>query len=187
VRNRAAKKSYTEESLYDYAVFMLGRRMRTVAELKRLMRARAGHQSDCDTLVEAVTARLKQQRYLDDSSYAAYYSAMRRDNDSFGRIRVAQELKARGVHPELVAKSVAQAYDEVEEAQLVRRFAERKRLVLPKERKQAARIFRMMARAGFSSRAIFQWLRAGKVEEETLAQLEQERETAENSPQDAES
>jgi len=26
------KKTYSEDSLYDYAVFMLGRRMRTVAE-----------------------------------------------------------------------------------------------------------------------------------------------------------
>jgi regulatory protein len=181
VRNRAAKKDYTEESLYNYAIFMLGRRMRTVAELKRLMRGRAGHQPDCAEMVEAVTERLKQQRYLNDTNYAAAYAAMRRDNEKFGRMRVAHELKARGVHPELVAKTVAESYGEVDEAQQVRQFAARKRLAAPRNQKEAARIFRMMARAGFATRAILQWLRQAKVEEETLAQLEQEREMAESS------
>ena len=33
-------KTYDEESLYEYAVGALGRQMRTVAEIKRLMRNR---------------------------------------------------------------------------------------------------------------------------------------------------
>src|SRR6266581_324329 len=111
----AAPKIYTEAALYDYAVGALGRRMRTVAELKRLMRTRAAHQPDCDTLVEAVTARLKEQRYLNDSNYASCYSASRRDNEKFGRVRVAQELRARGVHPEVIEKSVGESYAGVDE------------------------------------------------------------------------
>ena len=35
------KKVYTEAELYEYAVGALGRRMRTVAELKRLLRQRS--------------------------------------------------------------------------------------------------------------------------------------------------
>lgn len=182
MRKSAAKKSYDEDSLYRYAVFMLGRRMRTVAELKRLMRGRAGHQPDCESLVEAVTARLKQQRYLNDTNYAAAYSALRRDNEKFGRMRVARELRSRGVHPDLVDKTLAEAYGEVDEAEQLGRFAERKRLAAPRDQKAAARIFRMMARAGFTTRAILAWLRRARVEEETLAQLEQEREMAESSP-----
>src|SRR6266513_960925 len=99
-----AKKLYTEQTLYDYAIAALARRMRTVAELKRLMRTRAAHQPDCDALVEAVVARLKQQRYLNDTDYASTYSALRRDTEKFGRMRVTQELKARGVHPQIVEK-----------------------------------------------------------------------------------
>lgn len=173
-----SRKLYTEESLYEYAVGALARRMRTVAELKRLMRTRAGHQPDCDALVEAVTQRLKEQRYLNDTSYASTYSASRRDNEKFGRMRVVQELKARGVHSEIIDKTIAETYSGVDEQQLARQFAERKRLRQPKDQKEAAKIFRMMARAGFSTRAILNLLRQWKVEDETLTALEQERESA---------
>lgn len=175
----AVKKTYDEAMLYEYAIGALGRRMRTVAELKRLMRARVSHQTDGDTLIEQVTTRLKEQRYLNDTDYASSYSAIRRDTDKFGRLRVAQELKVRGVHQDVIAKTVAEAYSEVDENKLARQFAERKRLRQPKDQKEAARIFRMMARAGFSSRAIGRLLRNWNVEDETLSALEAEREQAE--------
>lgn len=178
-KKSAAKKIYTEDTLYEYAVGALGRRARTVAEIKRLMRSRAGHQPECEALVEAVTARLKEQRYLNDTSYASSYSAYRRDTEKFGRLRVVQDLKAKGVHPDVIGKTVGETYGEVDEQKLAREFAERKRLKQPADQKQAARIFRMMARAGFSSRIIVNLLRNWKVEDETLSALEQEREMAE--------
>jgi len=181
-KKSAVQKVYTEEMLYEYAVGALARRMRTVAELKRLMRTRTARQPDCEALVEAVTARLKEQRYLNDTSYASTYAVSRRDNEKFGRMRVVQELKARGVHPEVIDKTVGESYAGVDEQRQLRAFAERKRLRQPEDQKQAARIFRMMARAGFSSRAIVQFLRRWQVEEETLSALEQEREMAALSP-----
>lgn len=178
-KKSTVKKNYTEEMLYEYAVGALGRRMRTVAQLKRLMRTRVGHQPDADALVEAVTARLKEQRYLNDAEYAASFSAIRRDNEKFGQLRVVQELKARGVHADVIAPTVAEAYSEVDENTLARQFVERKRLKQPADQKQAARIYRMMARAGFSSRVIGRLLRNWNVEDETLSALELEREQAE--------
>jgi regulatory protein len=183
-KKSSVKKTYTESTLYEYAVGALGRRMRTVAELKRLMRTRAGHQADCDVLVEAVTARLKEQRYLNDTSYASSYSAYRRDTEKFGRIRVVQDLKAKGVHPDVISKTVGETYGEVDEQKLAREFTERKRLKQPVDQKAAARIFRMMARAGFSSRVIVNLLRHWKVEDETLSALELEREMSEQTPED---
>jgi regulatory protein len=181
-KNSGAKKIYTESALYEYAVGALGRRMRTVAELKRLMRARAGHQPDCDALVEAVAARLKEQQYLNDTRYATSYSAYRCDTEKFGRMRVVQDLKTKGVHPDVIGKAVGEIYSEVDEQKLARQFAERKRLKRPEDQKGAARIFRMMARAGFSTQVIVKLLRNWKVEDETLSALEQEREMAEQAP-----
>jgi regulatory protein len=183
-KKSSVKKTYTEGTLYEYAVGALGRRMRTVAELKRLMRTRASHQPDCELLVEAVTARLKEQRYLNDTSYASSYSAYRRDTEKFGRIRVVQDLKAKGVHPDVISKTVGETYAEVDEQKLAREFTERKRLKQPTDQKAAARIFRMMARAGFSSRVIVSLLRNWKVEDETISALEQEREMIEQTPED---
>jgi regulatory protein len=180
-KKSSPRKIYTEDTLYEYAIGALGRRMRTVAELKRLMRARAGHQPDCEALVESVTARLKEQRYLNDTTYATSYSASRRDTEKFGRMRVVQDLKAKGVHPDVISKAVGESYSEVDEQTLARQFVERKRLKQPKDQKEAARIFRALARAGFSTRVIVKLLRNWNVEDETLSALEQESEMTEQS------
>src|SRR3979411_1217741 len=112
---RPKKRTYSEDELYEYAVGALARRMRTVAELKRLMRARVDEaESDYgQTLIELVIRRLKDRGYLNDSQYAASYTSMRRDNQKFGRMRVITELKTRGVHGEGIAKDLDYASERV--------------------------------------------------------------------------
>src|ERR1700739_2841813 len=100
-----AKKQPTpldEAALYDYAVKALGRRMRTVAELKRLMRSRVESGERGEAKIERVIARLKEQRYLSDTGYASSYARMRQENQSFGRRRVQQDLVQKGVHAEVI-------------------------------------------------------------------------------------
>ena len=51
------KKLYTEDELYEYAVGALSRRMRSVAELKRLLRNRVEADTELGkTLVELIVA-----------------------------------------------------------------------------------------------------------------------------------
>ena len=183
---RPQQRTYNEQSLYDYAVAALGRRMRTVAELKRLMRNRVAHQAEGERMIEAVVTRLKEYKYLNDSSYAAAYSSLRKENEKFGRMRVVQDLKAKGVHGEVIQHAVAATYDGINEEQLAREFLDRKRTKKPADQKQAARIFRMLARAGFSSRAIIAILKKWNVEDETVSALEQEREQADASAENSE-
>ena len=171
---RPSKKTYDEAMLYDYAIGALGRRMRSVAELKRLLRQRVGNQEDGSALMDAVIARLKDQRYLNDSQYAAAYSSFRRDNEKFGRRRVVSELKNRGVHNDVIETAVDAAYTDVNEEKLARDFMRRKRLKKPVDRKQTARIFRAMARAGFSVKVIVSILKKWDIEEEILTELETE-------------
>ncbi|HKT88890.1 MAG TPA: RecX family transcriptional regulator [Candidatus Sulfotelmatobacter sp.] len=176
--SRPKRKTYSEDELYEYAVGALGRRMRTVAELKRLMRARIEDPESeyAETLVELVIRRLKDQGYLNDSKYAAYYSTMRRDGQKFGRGRVITELKTRGVHASVIEKEVDAAYSSVNEEKQAREYLRKKRLQKPKDQKEAARIFRQLARAGFAMRTIFAILKKWDVEEEMLTALEEERE-----------
>jgi len=173
---RPKRRQYSEDELYDYAVAALGRRMRTVAELKRLMRARIEEPESeyGDTLVELVIRRLKDQGYLNDSNYAAYYTSMRRDNQKFGRSRVVTELKTRGVHASVIEKAVDAAYDGVSEEKLARDYLRKKRMEKPKDQKQTARIFRQLVRAGFRTRTIFGILKKWDVDDETLTALEGE-------------
>src|SRR6266850_5224921 len=110
--SRPKKRAYSEDELYEYAVGALGRRMRTVAELKRLMRARVD-EAETEygrTLIELVIRRLKDHGYLNDSQYAASFTSLRRDNQKFGRMRVITDLKTKGVHGDLIAKAVDAAY-----------------------------------------------------------------------------
>jgi regulatory protein len=169
------RKVDSEAELYQYAVGALGRRMRTVAELKRLLRPRVDLETEYgQTLINLVIRRLKDQGYLNDSKYAAAFSTLRRDNEKFGRIRVITDLKAKGVHGEVIEKAVTDAYGEVNEEKLARDYLKRKRTQKPKDQKQAARIFRQLMRAGFGSKTIFKILKTWDVDEEVLSALENE-------------
>jgi regulatory protein len=171
------RKVYTEDELYEYAIGALARRMRTVAELKRLLRQRVEADTEVgQTLVELIIRRLKDQGYLNDSQYAASFSAFRRDNEKFGRMRVITDLKAKGVHGDIIEKAVDSAYDEINEEKQVRAYLSRKRLQKPQDQKQAARIFRTLVRAGFRTKTIISILKNWDVDEETLTAFQSETE-----------
>jgi len=168
-------KLETETELYEYALAALARRMRSVAELKRLLRQRVDGESELGrTLVELVVRRLKDQGYLNDAKYAAAYSAFRRDNEKFGRRRVITDLKVKGIAGEVLDKAVDASFAEVDEENQARQYLRRKRLKKPADKKQAARIFRQLLRAGFSSKTIFKILRQWDVDEDTLGGFESE-------------
>ena len=169
------RKLDTEEELYSYAIGALGRRMRSVAELKRLMRPRVEAETEYgQTLIELVIRKLKDQGYLNDAKYAAAYASIRRDNEKFGRMRVVTDLKVKGVHGEVIEKAVESFYDEVSEEKQARDYLRRKRLEKPKDQKQAARIFRQLTRAGFGSKTIFKILKKWDIDDEMLTALETE-------------
>lgn len=169
-----------EASLYEYAIGALGRRMRSVAELRRLLRDKVEDSEHGRLLIDVVIARLKEQKYLNDSQYASTFSSLRKENDRFGKRRVISELKQRGVHDEVISKAVSTAYDDTNEEQLARDYLRRKRLKKPSNEKETARIFRAMVRAGFGTKTIFTILKKWDVEDEVLTALESE--TAETEP-----
>jgi regulatory protein len=176
--SRPKKKHYSEEELYEYAVGALARRMRTVAELKRMLRARV-EEADSEygqTLIELIIRRLKDNGYLNDSSYAAYFSSLRRDNQKLGRRRVVTELKMKGVHGDVIDKAVDAAFEGVSEEKQAREYLRKKRLEKPAkgDQKAVARVFRQLVRAGFGAKTIFVVLKKWDVDEESLDVLESE-------------
>src|SRR5438067_7393541 len=175
MRSRNPRKLTDESALYDYAIAALGRRMRSVAELKRLLRARV-LEDPGEQMIERVVARLKERKYLNDAAYASAYSSFRRDNEKFGKMRVISELKARGVHGEVIEQAVGAVYSETNEEEQARSFLRRKRVTAPADQRSAARVFRMMLRAGFTPRVIIRILKNWNVDDETLSHLESEQE-----------
>lgn len=173
--SRSKKLVYTEDELYEYAVGALARRMRTVAELKRVLRNKVEAETEFGkTLIELIIRRLKDQGYLNDARYAAAFSSLRRDNEKFGRRRVITDLKVKGVHGEVIEQAIAATFDDVSDEAQARAYLRRKRLQKPTDQKQTARIFRRLIRAGFASKSIFRILKSWEVDEETLTALESE-------------
>jgi regulatory protein len=172
---KQSPRIYDEATLYEYAVGALSRKMRTIAELKRLMRGKVRQQGEVgQLLVEVVIAKLKRQKYLNDTAYAENYSRFRSENEKFGRMRVAQDLKAKGVHGNIINKTVNAAYQDVNEEQLAREYLRRKGIGKPATQHAAAKVFRSLVRAGFTSRVIFRILKTWDVDDETITALESE-------------
>lgn len=171
-RARKKPEPLSEAALYEYAVSALGRRMRTVVELSRLMRRRVEPGEPGQAKISAVIARLKEYGFLNDADFAANYARLRQENASFGKRRVRQDLAMKGVKSEVIASTLDVAYEDVNEEALARRHLERKGVKKPSNDKEAARVIRMLIRAGFSTGVICGILKCWNVPEDTLAGLE---------------
>jgi regulatory protein len=166
------REPLNEPALYDYAVKALGRRMRTEAELRRLLVARAEPGPRGESAIKAVVAQLKEKRYLDDQSYAETYARLRQENQKFGARRVRQDLRQKGISSSLTEQAVDARYGETNEEALARAHLERKRIAKPKNEKETARIMRRLMAAGFSTGVIYKILRQWDVPDESLAALD---------------
>ena len=171
---KAAKKKEPlgEAGLYDYAVKALGRQMRSEAELRRLMAMRAEPGAPGEAAVRAVVARLKENHYLDDQSFAETYARLRQENEKLGARRVRQDLQQKGVRAEVIEEAVGARYCETNEEALAREHLSRKRIPKPESPKDTARVVRRLVTAGFATGTIYKILRRWDVPEEELVGLE---------------
>ena len=169
---RAKKREpVSEAGLFDYAVGVLARKMRTVRDLRRLMRNRAEEGEAGERAMDAVCVRLKDLGYLSDTRFAADYTRLRKENEKFGRRRVQQDLMQKGVHKELIATTLATAYDEVDEVGLAREYVARKRMKKPagvNAQKETVKVMGRLMRAGFSSGAVYKVLREWDLPEDVM-------------------
>ncbi len=171
-RTRKPPAPLNAAGLFDYAVKALGRRMRTEAELRRLMTPRVEAGDAGDAIVAAVLIRLRECGYLDDTAFAETYARLRQENEKHGERRVRQDLQQKGVSPAIVAEVVDARYGQTDEEALAREHLARKRLRKPENEKETARVMRRLVAAGFSTPVIYKILRQWDVPEEALAALE---------------
>src|SRR3984885_8727758 len=161
-----------EDGLFEYAVGTLARRMRTVRDLRRLMKTRAEEGEAGERAMDAVIVRLKELNYLSDTRFAEDYTRVRKEHEKFGRRRVQQDLMVKGVGKELVASTLERAYEDVDEVVLARQYIARKGMKQPSganAQKEIVRTMNRLLRAGFSSNAIFKVLKAWDLPEGALA------------------
>jgi regulatory protein len=166
------KAPLDEPALYDYAIKALGRHMRTESELRRQLTSRAEPGERGEAAMRAVIARLKENHYLNDASYAETYTRLRQENEKLGARRVRNDLRQKGLRSELIEKTLAASYSATNEETLARQHLERKRIKKPSNEKETARVMRRLVAAGFSTGVIYKILRQWDVPDESLAALD---------------
>ncbi len=131
---KRSTRDYDGESLYEYAVGALGptdahggRNQAPDAQPGEGAGAWRTAGRDGGRATEAIEIS---QRH----DYAESYSRFRKENEKFGRLRVIQDLKTKGVHGDIIDSAVRSAYDDVNEEQLAREFLQRKRMPSPRAR-----------------------------------------------------
>ncbi len=171
-RSAKKKEPLNESGLYDYAVKALGRRMRTEAELRRLMQTRVEPGDRGQAVIAATLARLKEQRYLDDQAYAETFTRLRQENEKLGQRTVRQKLAQKGIARSIADTAVDARYAATDEEALARQHLERMRIRKPENEKETARVMRRLVTAGFSTGVIYKILRQWDVPDDTLAALD---------------
>jgi regulatory protein len=127
----------------DLAWRQLGRRDRTMVEMRRHLEARSVEPAT----IEAAVAELERQGYLDDARFAARFADDKRRLEHWGRDRIARQLLARGVAPELVDDALGADADGELAAALAllrRRFGGR-----PDDPRERQRAFGLLVRKGY--------------------------------------
>ena len=148
------------EGLWNYALRALGGRAYSTGEMREKLSRRAERADD----VEAILARLKESKYLDDRQFAEGYATARLSNERFGKTRVLQDLRHRRVAPALAEKTVHAVYQDVDESALIEEWIRRKYRTSPREGlfqddKDLASAYRRLLRAGFRTGEIVRALK----------------------------
>ena len=139
----------------DLAYRYLGRRDRTVAEMRRYLE---GKRVDLAAIAAAI-AQLRDQGYLDDARYAQRFAQDRRELDGWGSERIERRLLTAGVDPDLVESALAQRTSGDELAAAVallrRRFP-----TPPSDDRERTRALGVLLRKGYEGELAHEAIRA---------------------------
>jgi regulatory protein len=155
---RGPRQFDSEDELYAAAVGALARRAHSCYEMRKYLERRASDRGRA--FAPNVIARLKAEGLIDDARYAALFARAHAANRRQGPLRIARELRARGVadrHIRVALELVASPEDEG--AALRRRieiWLRRHGAASPKalDARHFASLYRSLLQAGFAGRSI---------------------------------
>ncbi|HVB98112.1 MAG TPA: regulatory protein RecX [Candidatus Dormibacteraeota bacterium] len=148
---RGPRQLTTEAELYTAAVEALARRAHSSFEMRKYLERRAAD----GELVPQVLARLRAEKLIDDERYAASFARARSANRRQGPLRIARELRSRGVADRHIEAAVKAASSPESDSAALRRRIE---IWLRRhgmnnanalDRKRSASLYRSLLAAGF--------------------------------------
>lgn len=133
---------YPFERAWNYALWLLGRQMRSAAQL----RARLGKKGATPADIERVIQKLLELRYLDDAGFAEAY--VRGHKHKKGSLALARELAHKGI-PEELRETALHGLGEGEQLKTARALVEKNRWRWQGKPRAKSRAFAFLARRGF--------------------------------------
>lgn len=103
---------------YDYAVFLLSLKLRTVGEVLSKMKARGYSERIMDEVLE----RLKENKYLDDQRYAEIFLENLKTYRSFGFYGIKKKFMEKKVPPKIIESVLRQGLSVSEETKIAERL-----------------------------------------------------------------
>jgi regulatory protein len=143
------------ERALDLAHRAVGRRDRTVAELRTcLERKRVGPGA-----IDAAVEELCEAGLLNDARYARSFAEDKREIERWGKERIARDLHRRGVAPELIEAAVADRGREAELA-TARLVLEEGFPTAPSDDRERNRAWGLLVRRGYTPELAYDAVRA---------------------------
>lgn len=148
-------------SVRGAALTLLGRRDYTASELRKRLIEKGHDAGEVDEQMESLTA----DGTINDHRVAASHLRVSSQVKGRGRMRIRQELQARGIATAVVESLFADIPAEDEDA-AIRKFLSRKRVPEKLDTPARNQVFQQLMRKGFTADAISKALRHRRVEDE---------------------
>ena len=147
-----------ERTAYVDALHLLGRRERSVKQLREQLLDRDHAREDVDRAI----ALLEENRAVDDARVASAYARTALKVKRRGRLRVQRELHEMGIDKDVASQALAEAFADVDERSMIAQALEKKLRGKKKIASVAdyARVYQFLMRQGFSPGAVASALRA---------------------------
>jgi regulatory protein len=149
-------KSY--DRVMNMALRLLAVRARSVKEIRTRLTEKV---VDCAVL-EKVIEKLLDLNYLDDSDFAGQWSRHLAFNLLYGNRRIEASLREKGIPEEIIRKAISENREELDEKAALRRVLDKKIKGMETQnldRKQRAKLARLLAGRGFPTSLIYEALR----------------------------
>lgn len=138
--NYSAQNEGPTQKAYNYAMYLLGIKLRTEGELRQRMAQKGFGQDSVDETMRI----LKSEKFVNDEAYAEVYLENLKKYKQFGFFGIKKKLLEKRLPRELVNRILTQKVSEAEEEMIAQRF-----LAKQKAEKEKSRLARRLANRGF--------------------------------------
>ncbi len=122
--DKEGELSQAREAAYRFLTY----RPRSRAEVEKKLRGKGFS----DAVISAILDSLDRLRYVNDREFSRSWAQSRVMMRGFGRRRIEQELKSKGISRDIVEETLGDVFGGLSEADIARREAEKKLKSLPR-------------------------------------------------------